>query len=172
MKSYISFINRLNYKIGSAVSWLTIILVLVTCYDVTVRYIFKESSAAFQELEWHLFAIIFLAGSAYTLNVNDHVRVDLFYSRLPVKKKALVDFIGSVLFLIPFCLLVIWSSFDFVNISFVMKETSPDAGGLPGRYILKAFIPISFLLLLLQGIALTFKSFLNLRSENPDQADD
>lgn len=166
MKSYIRIIDILNEKIGTAVSWLTVVLVLVTCYDVIVRYVFKESSVAFQELEWHLFAVIFLASAAYTLKIDDHVRVDIFYSRFSLRKKALVDFICSVLFLIPFCLLVIYSSKDFVINSFLIKETSPDVGGLPARYIIKTFIPISFFLLLLQGLALTFKSYLNLKSEN------
>jgi TRAP-type mannitol/chloroaromatic compound transport system permease small subunit len=166
MKSYIRIIDNLNDEIGKIVSWFTILLVLVTCYDVAVRYIFEESSAAFQELEWHLFAIIFLAGAAFTLKTDDHVRVDLFYSKLPLKRRALIDLLGSVLFLIPFCLLIIWSSLDFVINSFIMKETSPDAGGLPARYVLKAFIPISFFLLLLQGISITFKSYLHLKSKN------
>ena len=169
MNSYIKIIEKLNYKIGTIVSWFTILLVLVTCYDVIVRYIFKESSVAFQELEWHLFAVIFLASAAYTLKIDEHVRVDIFYSRFSNKRKALVDFIGSILFLIPFCLLVIYSSKDFVINSFLYKETSPDAGGLPARYILKAFIPFSFFLLLLQGFALTFKSFLNLKTKNSSE---
>ncbi len=166
MNSLIKNIDNLNTKIGKAVSWLVLILIFVTCYDVAVRYIFEESSAAFQELEWHLFAIIFLTSAAYTLKMDDHVRVDLFYSKFSIKNKALVDFIGSILLLIPFSLLVIWSSKDFVINSFLIKETSPDAGGLPARYILKAFIPLSFLLLLLQGIALTLKSYLNLKSQS------
>lgn len=166
MKSYIQIIDRLNEKIGKTISWLTIILVLVTCYDVIVRYIFRESSVAFQEIEWHLFAILFLMGGAYTLKTDDHVRVDIFYTKFSVEKKALVDFIGSIIFLIPFCLIAIYSSKDFVVNSFLIKETSPDAGGLPARYILKSFIPISFFLLLLQGIALCFKSYLNLKKTN------
>lgn len=166
MKSYIKIINKLNERIGKAVSWLTLALVLITCYDVIVRYVFRESSVAFQELEWHLFSIIFLLSAAYTLKIDDHVRVDLFYSRFSENKKALTDFIGSVIFLIPFCLLVIYSSKDFVVNSFLMKETSPDAGGLPARYIIKAFIPVSFFLLLLQGIAVTFKSFTTLKTKN------
>jgi|SRR5690606_21583247 len=170
MESFIRFVDKLNTKIGSAVSWLTLALVLVTCYDVFVRYIFHESSAAFQEIEWHLFAIIFLTAAAYTLKTDDHVRVDIFYARLPVKKKAIIDFIGTIFFLIPFCLIVIWSAKDFVINSFLMNEKSPDAGGLPARYILKAFIPFSFFLLLLQGIALMLKSFLNFKSENKSPA--
>lgn len=167
MNSYIRIIDKMNEKIGTLVSWLTAFLVLLTCYDVVVRYIFKESSVAFQELEWHLFAIIFLVSAAYTLRIDEHVRVDLFYSRFKEEKKALIDFIGSILFLIPFCFVVIFASREFVIDSFLLKETSPDAGGLPARYIIKACIPFSFFLLLLQGIALTFKSFLNLKSKNP-----
>jgi len=166
MKSYIRIIDKLNERIGSAVSWLTIILVLVTCYDVVVRYVFRESSVAFQEIEWHLFAILFLVGGAYTLKIDDHVRVDIFYTKFSTERKALVDFVGSIIFLIPFCLLAIYASKDFVVNSFLVKETSPDAGGLPARYILKAFIPLSFFLLLLQGIALCFKSYLNLKKTN------
>lgn len=166
MKSYIRIINKLNEKVGTAVSWLTIVLILVTCYDVIVRYVFKESSVAFQELEWHLFAVIFLVGAAYTLKMDEHVRVDIFYSRFSIEKKAFIDFVGSILFLIPFTLMVIYSSKDFVINSFLIKETSPDAGGLPARFIVKAFIPLSFFLLLLQGVALSFKSFLNLKTKN------
>jgi TRAP-type mannitol/chloroaromatic compound transport system permease small subunit len=166
MKSYIQIIDKMNEKIGAAVSWLIIVLVLVTCYDVIVRYVFRESSVAFQELEWHLFAVIFLIGAAYTLKTDDHVRVDIFYSRFSKERKALIDFVGSILFLIPFTLMVIYSSKDFVSNSFLIGETSPDAGGLPARYIVKAFIPFSFFLLLLQGIALSFKSFLNLKTKN------
>ena len=166
MQYYIQIIDRLNERIGKTVSWLTVILILITCYDVVVRYIFRESSVAFQEIEWHLFAILFLMGGAYTLKTDDHVRVDIFYTKFSVEKKALVDFIGSIIFLIPFCLLTIYSSKDFVVNSFLVKETSPDAGGLPARYILKAFIPLSFFLLFLQGIALCFKSYLNLKKTN------
>jgi len=166
MKSYIRIIDKLNERIGRGVSWLTIILVLVTCYDVVVRYVFRESSVAFQEIEWHLFAILFLVGGAYTLKIDDHVRVDIFYTKFSTERKALVDFVGSIIFLIPFCLLAIYASKDFVVNSFLVKETSPDAGGLPARYILKAFIPLSFFLLLLQGIALCFKSYLNLKKTN------
>ncbi len=165
--AYIKIITSINKKIGSVVSWLSLILVLVVCYDVIVRYVFKESSVALQELEWHLFALLFLVGAAYTLQLDAHVRVDLFYTRLTESKKAFIDFIGSLLFLIPFCLLAIYSSFDFVKFSFIVKETSPDAGGLPARYILKAIIPISFFFLLLEGIALTFKSYLIIKNQKP-----
>ncbi|MGD8306251.1 MAG: TRAP transporter small permease subunit, partial [Ignavibacteria bacterium] len=131
--------------------------------DVIVRYLFEKSSVGLQELEWHIFALIFLLAAAYTLEIDEHVRVDVFFTRFSVKKKAWVDFIGSVIFLIPFCIIVILSSYEFIEISVRVGETSPDAGGLPARYILKSVIPISFFLMLLQGIALAFKSLIKIK---------
>lgn len=165
IRGYIKVIDSLNERIGEITSWLTIILVLVVSYDVFVRYLIGESSVGLQEIEWHIFALIFLVSAAYTLKIDEHVRVDVFYTRFSQKKKAWVNLLGSIFLLIPFCLIVIFASKDFVEISFRVKETSPDAGGLPARYILKAFIPISFVLLLLQGIALAFKSFLQIKTK-------
>ena len=165
INGYIKFIDKLNTKLGILTSWLTLILVLVTCYDVFTRYILNESSIALQELEWHLFAVIFLMSAAYTLIKDEHVRVDVIYSRLPEEKKAWINFLGSIFFLIPFCILVIYASKDFVINSFLFKETSPDAGGLPARYVIKSFIPLSFIFLLLQGVSLAFKSFLEIKKQ-------
>ena len=164
INGYIKFIDKLNTKLGVITSRLTFVLVLVTCYDVFTRYILNESSIALQELEWHLFAIIFLLSAAYTLIKDEHVRVDVFYSRFSEEKKAWINFLGAICFLIPFCVLAIYTSKDFVINSFLFKETSPDAGGLPARYVIKTFIPISFIFLLLQGISLAFKSFLEIKN--------
>ena len=169
MRFFISFsnlIDSINEKIGQAISWLTLILVLVVCYDVLIRYFLKNSVVAIQEIEWHLFAVIFLISAAYTLKHDRHVRVDVFYAKLSEKKKAWIDFLGSLVFLIPFCFLAIWSSKIFVKLSFNLRETSPDPGGLPARYILKTAIPLGFLLLLLQGISLAIKS-LSAITQNP-----
>jgi TRAP-type mannitol/chloroaromatic compound transport system permease small subunit len=162
IKKYIEWTDKINDRLGSAASWLILILILVITYDVIVRYLFQSSSVAMQELEWHLFAIIFLLSAGYTLKNDDHVRVDVFYSRFSEKKKAWINLFGTVFFLIPFCVILIISSENFVLISFRVGETSPDAGGLPARYILKAFIPISFFFLLLQGFALAFKSVIKI----------
>ena len=171
INGYIKFIDKLNTKLGVITSWLTFILVLVTCYDVFTRYILNESSIALQELEWHLFAVIFLMAAAYTLLKDEHVRVDGFYSRFSEEKKAWINFLGAIFLLIPFCILAIYTSKDFVINSFLFKETSPDAGGLPARYILKAFIPVSFIFLLLQGISLAFKSFLEIKNQRKPKGD-
>jgi len=159
---YIQFTDWLNEKIGKGISWLTTILVLVVCYDVFTRYLLKESSVAVQELEWHFFAIIFFIAAAYTLNQDRHVRVDVFYQNFSERTKLYINLFGNILFLIPFSLLVIWASADFVSNSFIIMESSPDPGGLPFRFILKSIIPIGFFLILLQGVANTFRNFLSL----------
>ena len=162
IRGYIRLADSISEKTGHFFSWFTVILVAVVCFDVITRYLFNASSVALQESEWHLFALVFLGGAAYTLKLDEHVRIDLFYSRYSERRKAIVNFIGSILFLIPFVLIVIISSQNFVEMSFNMGETSPDAGGLPARYILKAFIPISFFLILLQGFAMALKSLLEI----------
>lgn len=164
LKRYISLIDMLNAKIGALVSWLTGAMVIVVSYDVITRYVLRQSSVAVHEIEWHLFALIFLLGAAYTLSHDKHVRIDVFYAKLSKRGKALVDLTGSLLFLIPFAVLVIWTSRDFVMNSFAIGESSPDPGGLPARYILKACIPVSFFLLFLQGTAIACKSLLELKS--------
>ena len=162
LRAYVSFANRLNEGVGAAVSWLTTVLVAVVCYDVFTRYLLKSSLVAVQELEWHLFAVIFLIGAAYTLKHGKHVRVDVFYNRFSAKTRACVDFAGSLLFLIPFCLVAIWCSRTFVISAYVIGEVSPDPGGLPARFILKAAIPVGFFLLTIQGLALASDSLLKI----------
>lgn len=141
---------------GRLLSWLVLALVLVISYDVAMRYLFNEGSVALQELEWHLFALIFLLAAAYTLKHDEHVRVDVFYrSRFMTERgRAWVDLLGGLFFLLPFCVLIISGSLPFVSNSFNFLEGSPDPGGLPYRFLLKAAIPLGFLLLLLQGVAI------------------
>ncbi|MBU0474697.1 MAG: TRAP transporter small permease subunit [Bacteroidetes bacterium] len=169
LNNFILFVDKTNSIIGKYSSWLTTMLVLVVVYDVILRYVFNQSSVGMQELEWHIFAILFLMGSAFTLLKDDHVRVDLFYSRFEEKKKALINIIGIIVFFIPFVLLIIYTSINYVDNSIVLNEASPDPGGLPARYILKAFIPISFFFLLLQGFSLLFKSIITIKNINTEK---
>ncbi len=155
---YVRVAERISENVGHGVSWLTGLLVIVVCYDVFTRYLLKNSLVAVPELQWHLFALVFLLGAAYTLKHDRHVRVDVLYSNFSPKTKAIVNLVGSLLFLVPFCLVGAWGSTTFVKTSYLVGETSPDPGGLPARFILKAAIPIGFFLVLLQGIALSFKS--------------
>lgn len=152
------WIDRFNEKVGRGVSWLTALMVLVTTYDVIMRYLFRTSFVFIQELEWHLFAVLFLLAAGYTHLHGDHVRVDIFYARMSSKRKALVDLVLGVLFLFSTCFLLVWTSIPFVKNSWAVLEGSPDPGGLPGRYLLKAVIPVSFILLALQGVSETIKN--------------
>ena len=145
---------------GRAVSWLALAMVLLVVYDVGMRYLFQMGSVALQELEWHLFAALFLLGSAYTLKHDDHVRVDVLYQSrwMGRRRRAWVNLLGSVLFLMPFCLLVVYSSLPFVENAYIYNEGSPDPGGLPHRWLIKACIPVGFVLLMVQGTALALRS--------------
>jgi TRAP-type mannitol/chloroaromatic compound transport system permease small subunit len=158
VNNYIRIVDTINEKVGYYTSWLSTLLVLVVVYDVITRYVFNKSSVAVQEFEWHLFAVLFLMSSAYTLLKDEHVRVDLFYSKFDKKKQAWIDMVGTVFLLLPFVFVVLFSSLNYVESSFLLNESSPDPGGLPMRYLLKAFIPLSFFLLILQGFSLFFKS--------------
>lgn len=152
---------------GRLVAWLVLAMVLLICYDVAMRYLFQSGSVALQELEWHLFAIIFLLGAAYTLKHDGHVRVDMIYQARCMGKKgrAWVNILGILLFLMPFSILIIISSWPFIENSFNSGETSPDPGGLPYRFIIKSMIPLSFLLLLIQSVAMLIRCIQLLRSK-------
>ena len=160
LKKSSHFITALNEFLGKGVSWLVLAMALLVGYDVAMRYLFQSGSIALQEMEWHLFSLIFLLGAAYTHIHDDHVRMDLFYhSRfMNERRRAWINLIGSLFFLLPFCVLIISSSFPFIQQSFTFQEGSPDPGGLPYRWLLKSVIPIAFFLLFMQGIAETLKN--------------
>jgi len=153
-------IDRLNEWIGRFTGWLVVALVLLVCYDVGMRYLFQAGSVGLQELEWHIFALIFLLGAAYTLKHDEHVRVDVLYQsrRMTPRRRAMVNLFGCLFMLLPFCMLMIVSALPFVEMSFGWAESSPDPGGLPYRWLLKAMIPTGFALLALQGLALSIRS--------------
>lgn len=151
-------IDSIISSIGKGVSWLSLILVLVIVVDVFLRYVFSITSAASFELEWHLFAVLFLLGASWTLQEDKHVRVDVFYHRFSKRTQAVVNLMGTVLLLLPFCAVAFYESLSFVESSWQVRETSPQPGGLPYRYLIKACIPAGFLLLGLQGISQGFKA--------------
>lgn len=153
-------IERLNECIGRFTAWLVVALVLLVCYDVSMRYLFQAGSVGLQEMEWHIFSLIFLLGAAYTLKHDEHVRVDVLYQsrRMTPRRQAMVNLFGCLFMLIPFCVLMIISAVPFVEMSYGWAESSPDPGGLPYRWLLKAMIPAGFVLLALQGLALAIRS--------------
>ena len=160
LKFIIRFANAVNEWVGKSVSWLTLILVLLVCFDVGRRKLFDSSSAWGMELEWHLFAIIFLLGAGFAFKHDRHVRVDLFYVNFTDKDKAWTNLIGGIVFFIPWCILIIWVSYFYALGSFVDMEESPDPDGLPFRFIIKFAVTVGIGLLLLQGFASICESVL------------
>ncbi len=161
-------IDRVNDRIGVAIQWLVLLMVLVGAFNALARYATRYtgislSSNAYFDLQWYMFSLIFLLGAAYGLNKDVHVRVDVLYSRLSVRGRAWIDLAGSVLFLLPFCVMMLWVSWPFVRNSWAVLEGSPDPGGLP-RYPIKTLILVSFFLLFLQGVSQTIKQIERIRT--------
>lgn len=159
LRFYVRFVDWVNEKVGYLTAWLASALVLIVCYDVFTRYVLNNSKVAVQELEWHIFSVIFLLGAAYTLKRDKHVRVDVLYMKCSEKVRAWIDLLGNLIFLIPYSILVIYTSMNFVRFSWMSKEGSPDPGGLPGRYVLKACVTAGFILVALQGLSQLLKAF-------------
>jgi len=155
-------IDRFNQRVGTAISWLVLIMTLVGVYNAVTRKLSQTigidlSSNTYIEAQWYMFSLIFLWGGAYALKNGVHVRVDIIYSKLSRRGKAWVDLWGTLLFLTPLCLLIIWVSVPYAMESWRILEDSPDPGGLP-RYLIKSAIPIAFFLLLAQAFSELIKS--------------
>lgn len=137
---------------GRTVSWLSLLLVLVTFSVVVLRYVFDSGSIALQETSSYLHATIFLVGMAYTLQQDAHVRVDIFYTNFSPQTKAWVNLCGALFLLLPFMLFITWISWSYIASSWSVFESSREAGGLPGVFILKSLILVMTALLSLQAL--------------------
>jgi len=155
----VTWIDTIIKQIGRAVSWLNIVLIILICIDVMLRYIFNYSKNWMVELEWHFFAIIFLLGSSYALQSDSHVRVDVFYQQFSEKTKSLINLLGTLLFLLPWCYVIIKTATQITLNSWYIKEGSAQPGGLPARYVIKSMIIIGFVLLALQGLSMIIHYF-------------
>jgi TRAP-type mannitol/chloroaromatic compound transport system permease small subunit len=131
-----------------------LLMLLNVMYDVLMRYVFNDVSIGMQELEWHLFATVFMLGTPYAMQRDGHVRVDIFYDRWSQNKKAWLNLFGACVFVIPFVVLVSYYGYDFVLSSYDMGEGSGDPGGLPYRWIVKSLIPISFALMAVAALGM------------------
>lgn len=158
-----SGIARIVDWVGRASSWLTLVLIALMSTNVILRYFFSVGSVWAQELEWHLLVPLVLFGSAYALRHGEHVRVDILYGKFSKRSQHIVD-LASALLAIAICALFIWFSLRYVQQSYVIDEGSPDPGGLPHRYVIKAMLPIGFALFLLQGVAWALQSLHKLRT--------
>lgn len=159
LRKFVSFCDKLNEWIGSyLVSAAVFLFIAIIFTNVVMRYVFNTSFVFMAEVEWHLFAFIFLMGAGYTLLYDGHVRVDIFYSSMGRKRRALVNCIGVLFLLIPSCYLVLTASIPWVATAYKIGEVSIDPGGIPARFALKAVLPIGYFLMLLQGLSLGIKS--------------
>ena len=168
MQTLLTISNKLDRtaeRIGQITSWLIFILVIQVAGDVLFRYFFHISSIAEQELQWHILAAIAMFGSAYTFQQGEHVRVDLLYHFYSKRVKIIMDILIPLLIIIPFSIFIIYLSSQYVMQSYVNGEISPDPGGLPYRYLVKSLIPIGFILILLQGVAVLLKAITQLKGE-------
>ncbi len=162
-----SFIDRLNTVVGKSVTWLTLIVVLVSAINAVVRKVFGVSSNYWLELQWYLFGAIFLLAAGYTFFVNEHVRVDALAERFPPRLQVWIDVIGVIFFLLPATLLIFWLSIPFFEQSYVLNEQSSNTGGMI-RWPVKLLIPVGFGLLALAGISHLIKCIGFLRGACPN----
>ena len=158
MKNLIRLIDSLNESLGRWISWLALAMVLVMGLIVVLRYAFQVGSIALQESIIYLNALIFTFGAAYTLKQQGHVRVDVFYNRLSSRARGLIDLLGTGIFLTLTAGFIIWASWDYVAVSWRIREGSAESSGLPYVYLLKASLLVLPLLLIIQGIAEAIKS--------------
>lgn len=152
------FFQRMNRIAGKILSFVLVLMALNVFLDVVMRYTFHNSSVGMQEMEWHLFSIVILFGVSVSLLDEAHVRVDFLYDRYSTRKKAVINIIGTVFFLLPLALLILFGSFDFVNDAYQINEISEDPGGLPYRWIIKGMIPLAFLFLIFAAIGYTVQN--------------
>jgi TRAP-type mannitol/chloroaromatic compound transport system permease small subunit len=146
-------------RFGRGVSWIMLAMVLVVFFDVIMRYAFRTSTVWLQELEWHLFGVVYMLAAGYTMLYDEHVRVDILYSRWSSRRKAWTDFALYLVFFYPSAVLVMVTTWPFVRNSYRVLEGSPDPGGIPLRFLLKSVIIVGFLLLTVQAISQTIKNF-------------
>jgi len=153
------YLDRISKYAGYLAAILVVILSLLVAYDAGMRYLFSEGSIALQEIEWHLFDVIFLLGLSYALKHDKHVRVDIFFERYSHDTKAIVQIIAMLLLVIPFSFIFLSDALDMTYQSFLQHEVSPDPGGLTARWMIKAMLVFSFALLILQALSESLKAY-------------
>ena len=167
MLAFSRLVDRTSERIGRAVYWLVLVTVLISCANAVVRKAFNYSSNAFLEIQWYLFSAIFLFCAGYTLLRNEHVRIDVIAHRLSKRVQAWIDIIGTLFFLFPTALLIMWLAWPVFVEAYQRHEISTNAGGLiiwPARLL----VPVGFLLLIVQGFSELIKRIAFLRGLIPD----
>jgi len=163
-------IDWLNERVGRAVLWLVLLMVLVSAGNAISRYALNLSSNAWLELQWYLFAAVFLLCSGYTLLHNEHIRIDVVSSRLTRRTRAWIDVFGALFFLLPMSVTILWLSWAIFLNAWLSGEISSNAGGLV-RWPARLLVPAGFLLLTAQGLSELIKRIAFLRGLIPDPAE-
>ncbi|MEX2496081.1 MAG: TRAP transporter small permease subunit [Woeseia sp.] len=160
LRAFVKAVDSLNRAVGQAVAWLTLAMVGATLAVVILRYAFNAGPAWLQESVTFMHAAVFMLGGAYTLQRNEHVRVDIFYRSMSPVRRAWTDAAGVLIFLMPLCGFIIWQSLDYVSASWMAHERSRDSGGLPYPFVplLKSMLVGMPVLLALQGLSLLIAS--------------
>jgi TRAP-type mannitol/chloroaromatic compound transport system permease small subunit len=152
-------ISRITLGLGYLAAALLVLLLGNVFYDVVMRYLLHDVSIAMQELEWHLFATVFLLGVAYTLQTDGHVRVDLLYEKLSPQNQAWINLVGTLLFTWPFCAIVTFYGIDFAYDAYQIGEISGDPGGLTHRWLIKGMISLAFSCVLLSSLGVVLRAW-------------
>ena len=160
-----AYLDRISIATGRAASWLTLAMVLVTFVIVVLRYVFDVGLIWLQESLTWLHAVVFMLGAAYTLQQEEHVRVDIFYQNMSERRRAWVDLLGTLFFIFPMCAFFVWAAWDYVAASWSIGEVSRNAGGLPFPLIplLKSVLIVMPLAVALQGTSLLLRSIREIR---------
>lgn len=160
-------IDMINRQIGKKIAWLILVAVVVAAVNAIVRKVFNVSSNAWLELQWMLFGAVFLLCASWTLQVKEHIRIDIVNSMLPRRVQRWIDLIGHTLFLMPFCLLMVYHSWPFFTRSYAINEQSLSAGGL-AQWPAKGLVVIGFVMLTVQGVSEIIKQVAIMRGDLPD----
>ena len=160
-------IDSLNERVGKAVYWLVLAMVLISAGNAIVRKVFNYSSNSFLEAQWYLFSAVFLLAAGYTLLRNEHVRIDVVAGRFSPRTQAWIDILGTLFFLMPMAIMILWLSWPVFVLKFTSGEVSGSAGGLiiwPARLL----VPVGFALLVLQGFSELVKRIAFVAGKGPD----
>ena len=163
-------VDRVTERLGHWIYWLVLAAVLISAANAVVRKAFNYSSNAFLEIQWYLFSAIFLFLAGYTLKNNEHVRIDIVTGRFSARVRAMIDIFGTLLFLLPMAIIIMWLSWPVFVDAYVRNEVSTNAGGLviwPARIM----VPIGFFLLIVQAFSELIKRFAFLKGLIPDPSE-
>jgi len=166
LRQFTTAIDQLNTWVGRAVSWLLVLMVVVTFVIVILRYFFNLGWVWMQETVLYMHGAVFLLAASFTLLKDGHVRVDVFYRKFNERQKAIVNLLGSFLLLMPVCLVIFYEAFPFVVASWRVFEGSKDGGGIEAVFLQKTMILVFCLLMVLQGLSLMGKSYLTLTDKS------